>query len=245
MRILVATTSGHKLSEIRAIFKELATPGSPKIELISLENLGRAIAEPDENEKTFEGNATLKARYYAKATGYATLADDSGLEVDVLNHEPGVRSARYASVAGPRREVDLANNKLLIEKLGDTDPEHRKARFVCTMALCAMPGATTGGLMGKLFGKHDKDEEKGRILARTRGTVEGRILGPGHDVTPHGRGTHGFGYDPLFLLAPKYDHTLAELAPAQKNSVSHRGHAARLMWDEILKINPRLLGMKK
>lgn len=242
MRILVATTSNHKLNEIRAIFKELATPDAPKVDLIGLESLGRSVPEPDENEKTFEGNAALKARYYAKATGYATLADDSGLEVDVLNHEPGVRSARYASVSGPRRDVDLANNKLLLEKLADTDADHRKARFVCTMALCACPGASTGGLFGKLFSKPGKDDDKGRILARTRGTVEGRILGP-ENVTPHGRGTHGFGYDPLFLV-PQLNKTFAELLPAEKNKISHRGNAARLMWEEIKKINPRLLGAR-
>ncbi|MCE9590147.1 MAG: non-canonical purine NTP pyrophosphatase [Planctomycetes bacterium] len=245
MRILLATTSGHKLDEVRAIFKSLMTPDAPKIELISLENLGRNIPAPDENEKTFEGNAVLKARYYSKATGYATLADDSGLEVDVINHEPGVRSARYASATGPSRVIDLANNKLLLEKLSDIPADHRKARFICCMALCAVPGASDAGLLGRFLGKGakpGKDDEKGRIVAKVRGSIEGRIIGP-DNVTPQGRGQYGFGYDPLFLI-PSQNKTLAEIPPQDKNVISHRGQAARLMWEEIKKVSPKLLGAR-
>jgi XTP/dITP diphosphohydrolase len=138
------------------------------------------------------------------------LADDSGLEVEALGGEPGVRSARYAGVSGARKVVDPANNKLLLERLRDVPAEKRGARFVCAMALVEPGGATR---------------------AQVRGTVEGRILGPG-GVDHRGRGEGGFGYDPLFLI-PELGLTTAELSAAQKNAISHRGRAARLMGCEL------------
>ena len=162
----------------------------------------------DEDQATFEGNAFLKARYYAKATGHVCLADDSGLEVDALRGEPGVRSARYAGVEGPRSVVDPANNKRLVERMKDVPFGERTARFVCVMALAA-PGRSAP-------------------LAIVRGAVEGEIIPP--DEEPRGR--NGFGYDPLFYI-PDLDKTTAELTQAEKNLVSHRGTAAKRMWEEI------------
>jgi XTP/dITP diphosphohydrolase len=180
--------------------------------------LGRSIPEPHEDQLTFEGNALLKARYYALATGLCCLADDSGLEVDALGGAPGVLSARFAGVHGERKVVDPANNKLLLERLRDVPPERRGARFVCAMALIDPAAGSRGG-------------ESGRVLAEVRGVVEGRILGP-DGVDHRGRGTGGFGYDPLFLI-PELGLTTAELSAEQKNAISHRGRAARLMWREM------------
>jgi XTP/dITP diphosphohydrolase len=216
MRILIATSNPHKLEEIRAVFTaEQAQRGGrgPTPELVRLIDLGLTGAEPVEDQATFEGNALLKARYYAKAAGMLCLADDSGLEVDALGGAPGVLSARYAGVSGSRQVVDPANNKLLLARLSAVPPQERTARFVCSMALVA------------------NDGQPGRILAQVRGTVEGRILGP-EGIDHRGRGSNGFGYDPLFLI-PELGLTTAELSAQQKNAISHRGRASRLMWREL------------
>jgi XTP/dITP diphosphohydrolase len=102
---------------------------------VDVEVLGLAdvapYPEPDENGRDFEDNALIKARAGHEASGLPTLADDSGLEVDVLNRMPGVRSARWAGVgAGDHENLDL-----LIRQLDDVEPARRTARFVCAMAL--------------------------------------------------------------------------------------------------------------
>jgi len=210
MKILLATSNPHKLDEVRGVWLQESAKGELVIDLVSLEDAGLAIAEPVEDRETFEGNAVLKARYYAQAAGRYCLADDSGLEVDALNGEPGVRSARYAQVVGPRGEVDQANNRLLLDKLCDVPADQRGARFVCAMALCA-PGVSNLQPLGVV-----------------RGVVEGRIIGPGEEQ----RGENGFGYDPLFLL-PDLGKTTAQISAEHKNAISHRGKAARLMWSVL------------
>ncbi|MEX2212645.1 MAG: non-canonical purine NTP pyrophosphatase [Phycisphaeraceae bacterium] len=211
MRILIATSNPHKVEEIRQTLAALSEP--VLVDCVDLKTLGLNVPDPIEDQDTFEGNAALKARYYAKASGLLTLADDSGLEVDALGGEPGVRSARYAGMEGPRSVIDPANNRLMMHKLGSTPVENRRARFVCAMALC------------------DASAEK--PLAVVRGTVEGRILTmeeAGPDV--NGRGTNGFGYDPLFFIS-RFDKTTAELLPLEKNAISHRGEATRKIADVL------------
>ncbi len=162
------------------------------------------------------------------------LADDSGLEVDALGGEPGVRSARYAGVAGPRSVVDPANNRLLLEKLRDVPAQQRMARFVCAMAL---RGPRDLCVAWKPAVAADPDPFP--TLALVRGNVAGRILLPqeaADPAQPHlGRGEHGFGYDPLFLIAD-LGKTTAELDPEHKNAISHRGQATCLMWAELRKL---------
>ncbi|MCC7146750.1 MAG: non-canonical purine NTP pyrophosphatase [Phycisphaeraceae bacterium] len=205
MTILLATSNPHKLAEIAAVLGDGAG-------LLSLGDMGRAIAEPVEDQPTFAGNALLKARYYARAFGLLCLADDSGLEVDALGGEPGVLSARYSGRTGPRGVVDPANNRLLLEKLADVPIARRGARFVCAMTLCS--------------------PEQSEPLAEVRGVIEGRILTAPEAADPsqpeRGRGDNGFGYDPIFFV-PALGKTTAELAPADKNAISHRGQATRLM----------------
>jgi XTP/dITP diphosphohydrolase len=224
MRILLATTNPHKLGEICAAVDQ-ASPGL--VDLIGLDDLGdagRGIIEPVEDQPTFEGNAVLKARHYAQAADMLCLADDSGLEVDALGGEPGVYSARYAGVAGPRSVVDPANNRLLLERLKDVPLHERTARFVCAMALCK-PGRLSP-------------------LALVRGTVEGRILLPEEGSDPAhpecGRGTNGFGYDPLFYV-DDLGCTTAELEPQAKNTISHRGRATRLMLARLERLRGNLV----
>ena len=212
MELLLASTNPHKLDEIRAIIDGGA------VDWLTLADVagGAEIEEPVEDADTFEGNATIKARYYARATGYRCLADDSGLAVDALDGAPGVISARYAGAAGPRAQVDLANNRLLLDRLEAVPEAERTARFVCAMVLCAP----------------DRDAP----VASVRGTVEGRILLPSEaadrDKPEQGRGSNGFGYDPLFVL-PDRGVTTAELSPEAKNAISHRGNAARAMHEKL------------
>lgn len=225
MRILIASSNPGKLREIEQVFaacraEDGAAAPMERIELVNLSAIDRDIPEPVEDQPTFAGNAMLKARYYARETGMHCIADDSGLEVDALGGKPGVISARYAGVTGLREVVDPENNRRLLRELGDLPTSQRAARFVCTMALCAP----------------DREEP----LALVRGTVEGRIIGPGDtgfdvqhpESNYRGRGSNGFGYDPLFLL-PSLGRTTAELSPEHKNAISHRGDASRKMWAKL------------
>ncbi|MHB8672571.1 MAG: non-canonical purine NTP pyrophosphatase [Candidatus Limnocylindrales bacterium] len=197
-RLLVATHSTHKLRELR----ELLGPVAPT--LVSLDDLGIAD-EVEETGMTFEANARLKARIYAQRAGIATLADDSGIEVDALGGGPGVRTRRYAGDDA----TDAENNAKLLAALDGLPPGRRGARYVCVLVL-ADP-ARTG--------------PRGGMAVRTaRGTCRGRIAS-----LPRGSG--GFGYDPIFEPAaePPGGRTLGQYSPAEKHAISHRARAARRM----------------
>lgn len=153
--------------------------------------------EVEETGTTFRANACIKASAYAQRTGLWTIADDSGLEVDALQGSPGVYSARWAE-RHHAGKGDADNNTLLLRQIEHVDDAQRTARFVCTLAL---------------------SDPQGRIILTARDTVEGKILRAG-------RGTNGFGYDPLFLI-DALGRTTAELEPDQKHAISHRGKALR------------------
>lgn len=214
MKLLIATSNPHKIEEILAVAQAMQAD----LELLSLKDAGVDVPEPEEDQDTFAGNALLKAKYYAKHAGLPCLADDSGLEVDALGGAPGVISARYAGATGGRDVVDPANNKKLLAELGDTPADHRAARFVCAMALVWPDGS--------------------RDALQVRGTFEGRIITTDQADNaehPHaGRGANGFGYDPLFWLEDR-GCTSAELSPADKNAISHRGNATRLVLEKLFK----------
>ena len=194
-RIVVATRSAHKLRELAQLLRV------PRAELLSLDDFG-ITDEVDETGGTFETNARLKARTYARLTGLPALADDSGLEVDALDGGPGVRTKRYA---GPDA-TDERNNRKLLAVLAGLPPERRGARYVCVLAL-GLP------------------DEFGRVTVRTtRGTLRGRIA-----VAPKGNG--GFGYDPIFEPQgePPGARTLGEWSAEENYRVSHRARAAARM----------------
>jgi XTP/dITP diphosphohydrolase len=159
-----------------------------------------------EDGMTFEENARKKAAAYSRAVpGEIVLADDSGLEVDALNGAPGVHSARYAADAPHlinNNTDDEDNNARLLRELKDVPADKRTARFVCVIA------AARDGITLEVF----------------RGQAPGTILN-------RGRGTNGFGYDPLFYF-PQIQKTFAELVPEEKAQYSHRGAAFRqfLAW---------------
>ena len=165
-------------------------------------------AEPvEETGATFCANACLKASAYAKQFDTWALADDSGLEVDALGRKPGVTSARWAELHN-RGRGDADNNTLLLEQMQQTPDDARTARFVCVLALA---------------------DPSGKIVLTASDTMEGKLL-----RAP--RGANGFGYDPLFEVE-SMGRTSAELAPAEKHRVSHRGKALvrlRALMDRVL-----------
>ena len=188
-RLLVGTSNPGKLRELSALLADVP------FELISLADAG--IDHDVEETGAFEENATLKAETYCRLSGLPVLADDSGLEVEALGGEPGVRSSRYAGdEADDARRVEF-----LLDKLSGTRPEQRQARFRCVVAIAWPPVQT-----------------KGKSVELHHGECSGRIID-----TP--RGSFGFGYDPVFLLPN--GKTMAELTPQEKNGVSHRSIAAR------------------
>jgi XTP/dITP diphosphohydrolase len=206
--LVIATGNPHKVDELRAIFAEHALPVVGLRDLPGSENL----REPDEPGGTFEENAAIKARSYAAQTGRICLADDSGLEIDALGGAPGVISSHYCSdgreVGMPRAERDRLNNGRVLKELESVPASERAARFVCVMVV-ARPD--------------------GRIIATTHGKFEGRIGAPPRVPA----GTAGFGYDPLFLVAPQFERTSAELSVQEKNKLSHRSMAARAMAERL------------
>lgn len=156
-----------------------------------------------ETEPTFEGNALLKARAIAAFTGLPAVADDSGLCVDALNGMPGVLSARWSGRFGAATgDRDTANLRLLLDQLSDVADEHRGAAFVCAAVLVTPDG--------------------------TERCAEGRMHGT---IIREPRGTNGFGYDPIFVPDGE-TRTNAELTPAEKDAISHRGRAFTLLTQE-------------
>ena len=123
MKLIIATGNAGKMKEIKSIFNNSG------YEVVSMKEEG-IVADVDENGATFEENALIKAREIAKLSGHVVLADDSGLEVDYLNKEPGIYSARYMGEDTPY-SVKNAN---IIERLADVEFEKRTARFVCAVA---------------------------------------------------------------------------------------------------------------
>ena len=187
-RMIFATGNENKMKEIPEIL------GALPLEILSMKEAG-VSADIVEDGKTFEENALIKARAICKLAGEMVLADDSGLEIDYLNKEPGIYSARYM---GEDTSYHI-KNKSLIDRLEGVPEEKRTARFVCAIAAVFPDG-------------------KELVV---RGTVEGII---GYEE----KGENGFGYDPIFYL-PERGCTTAELPPEEKNSISHRGNALRLM----------------
>ncbi len=164
------------------------------------------VGAPDvvEDAPTLEGNARKKALAVARHAREWAIADDTGLEVDALGGAPGVISAHYA---GP--QATYADNcARLLRELEGVPPARRRARFRCVIAL-APPGAA--------------DE----AVRTFEGVLEGAIA-----FEP--RGAHGFGYDPIFLVAgdPR-GRTLAELPPDEKNRISHRARALERLKESL------------
>ena len=148
-RLVLATHNDHKVGELRAILLAAGTvPGLLPDEVVGAARF--TDVQPVEDGVTFEANALIKARALAAESGLPSVADDSGLAVDVLGGAPGIFSARWAG----RHGDDRANLDLLLAQLGDIAPEHRCARFVCAAALVTPEGVehvVRGELVGTLL----------------------------------------------------------------------------------------------
>lgn len=190
--VYIASKNKGKIKEFTHFFEKYHT------EVKSLLDINEAI-EIEETGTTFEENALIKARFLSNLLNKPVLADDSGLEVDVLNNEPGVYSARYAGIHGD----DDANNQKLLAKLSGYSLNERTARFVCALALVKPNGEEIVAL----------------------GICKGLII---NEL----RGQEGFGYDPLFYI-PKLNKTFGELSNAEKEAISHRGNALRVLGDKL------------
>lgn len=191
-KILIASTNPGKLAELSAMLGE----GVNWVGLSEFES----ISEVEEDGVTFAANARKKAVEYSKASGLWTIADDSGLVVDALAGEPGVKSARFSgdkSEGEKRGLIDHRNINKVLQLLEGVPAEKRTARFVCNLCLA------------------DGDE----VLIEVQGTFEGVIA-------ENESGENGFGYDPIFFV-PGLEKTVAQLSAEEKNSISHRGNAIR------------------
>ncbi len=194
----------HNPAKIREI-GEMVSPF--RLTVVSAGSLG--LPEPEETGATFEANAILKAEAAAAGSGYASLADDSGLVVDALGGDPGIYSARWA---GPSKDFSAAMRTIedKLEAAGAWTPDKRTARFVAVLAL-AIPGAPT-----RTF----------------RGEVEGHLVWPP-------RGPNGFGYDPMFAPRDGQhgasERTFGEMEPHEKAQLSHRARAFNAFAHAILK----------
>lgn len=198
-KIVFATGNAGKMKEINMILADLGLP------VVSMKE-AQVDIDIEENGTTFEENAMIKASTIAQELkrrneSALVLADDSGLEVDYLNKEPGIYSARYM---GEDTSYTIKNANI-ISRLEGVEDEKRTARFACAIALVFPDGSSF----------------------TTRGTIEGRI---GYEE----KGENGFGYDPIFYL-PDYQCYSAELAPEEKNKISHRGKALEQAKDIIRK----------
>lgn len=212
--LVLASNNAHKLEEIRSIL------GS-RFEIKSLKEIGCEDDIP-ETGSTFRENALQKAMYIKEHYGLDCFADDSGLQVECLNNEPGVYSARYAAMNGraPLPSKDEANMNVLLEKL-----------FPATER-----SLSPSGVIVRSATLSEKDMSEGQRGAAPKacfrtsialvyngethyfdGVVEGHIIS-------EKRGNGGFGYDPIFV-PDGYDKTFAELGNDIKNGISHRARA--------------------
>jgi XTP/dITP diphosphohydrolase len=178
-RFVLATANPHKVTEMRAVLAPLG---------VDLLDRPHGVAEVDETEDSLEGNALLKARAVARATGLAAIADDTGLFVDALEGRPGVQSARYSGAGA----TDDDNVVKLLDELDGVDMDRRGAHFK-TVICVAYPDGT---------------------WYCVEGVLEGTIA-------------------PVFAPSGHGGRTLAEMTPDEKNAVSHRAIALRVLALEL------------
>jgi XTP/dITP diphosphohydrolase len=221
-KLLIATNNSGKIKELHELLDnmgiQLVTPVQINLDLDVIED-GLTYAE----------NASKKALAFAQASGLISLADDSGLEVDALNGEPGIYSARYGSENGQKLS-DAGRRQYLLQKLEDI-PRPWTARFHATVAIAVpnnviSPQEHRGGV-SEAKNLEEVQTQTLQSLCSLRVTNDNVYLAEGWcegEIIPEERGTGGFGYDPIFLL-PESGKTMAELSMDEKNRLSHRARA--------------------
>ena len=193
MKVVLASGNAGKVREFMQLLSGVGMDVRPQSEF--------DVPDADETGLTFVENAILKARNAAKITGLPAIADDSGIEVDALQGQPGIYSARYAGVGASA----AACNEKLLKALEGVPEAERTARFRCCIVMM----------------QHADDPSP--IIAE--GAWEGRIL---ESLT----GSEGFGYDPLFFV-PTHNIAAAEMDSAEKNKISHRGQALKVLLERL------------
>ncbi|MBR5102129.1 MAG: RdgB/HAM1 family non-canonical purine NTP pyrophosphatase [Muribaculaceae bacterium] len=191
-KIVFATNNEHKLKEVREIL-------NGRMQVLSLNDIDCHEDIP-ETADTIKGNAEMKARYVMEHYGYDCFSDDTGLEIDALNGEPGVMSARYSG-GGSEANIDK-----VLKLMHDVPTDKRTARFRTVIALIEKEEDDTTDLLRR------------ENLRFFNGKVEGMIL-----TERHGEG--GFGYDSIFAPIEGDGRTFGEMLPAEKNAISHRARA--------------------
>ena len=182
-KLLVGTNNRGKLREIKSLL-----PKNIKIHSTS----EFSLKSPIENGKTFKENSVIKSKYFSKKTGLVCLADDSGLEVDLLDKNPGIYSARWGGKHGEFKKAIKRVYRELNKKKKNWKKKGTKARFICALSISYL----------------------NKKIACVEGKVEGSIA-----HLP--RGTNGFGYDPIFIPC-RSKKTFGEMKPSKKYKLDHR-----------------------
>jgi len=185
-KLLIGTNNNGKYKEIRDLLpKRIKTYSTSEFKLKS----------PKEDGLTFEENSIIKSKYFSKKTNLICLADDSGLEIDILNKEPGIYSARWGGKKGDFNKAIMKVYRELFKKDKNWQQKKIKARFICALSICYL-------------------NEK---IISVIGKVEGHI-------SNDPRGKNGFGYDPIFIPKDKKK-TFGEISSSQKYKIDHRSNA--------------------
>ncbi len=187
-KLLIGTNNTGKLREIKDLLPK-------KIKIYS--TLDFKLKSPIENGKTFKENSLIKSKYFSKKTNLICLADDSGLEIDLLNKKPGIFSARWAGKKSNFKKAIAKVYKELLRKDKDWQQKKIKARFICALSISYL---------------------NKKIICVT-GKVEGRI-------SNKPKGKNGFGYDPIFIPNNKKK-TFGQMLKSQKYRIDHRYKAFR------------------
>ena len=182
-KLLIGTNNSGKLREIKSLLPK-------NIEIHSTSEFN--LKSPIENGKTFKENSLIKSKYFSKQTGLICLADDSGLEIDILEKNPGIYSARWGGRHGDFNKAIKRVYRELSKKDKNWKDKIIRARFVCALSISYL----------------DKK------IACVQSKIEG-------SVTTEAKGINGFGYDPIFVPKGKRQ-TFGEMKPAKKYKIDHR-----------------------
>jgi len=187
-KLLIGTNNKGKYKEIKDLLpKYIKTHSTTEFKLKS----------PREDGRTFEDNSIIKSKYFSKKTKLTCLADDSGLEIDILDKSPGIHSARWGGKKGDFKKAIIKVYRELTKRDKNWKQKKIKARFICALSICYL----------------DK-----KII-----TVSGKVEG---HISTIPKGKNGFGYDPIFVPKNKIK-TFGEMSSLQKYKIDHRYNAFR------------------
>jgi XTP/dITP diphosphohydrolase len=196
-QLLIGSNNKGKLKEIKALLPK-------RIKIYSTSDFN--IKSPVENGKTFEDNSIIKSKYFSKKTNLPCLADDSGLEIDILNKAPGIYSARWGGKNSDFNKAIKRVYKELDKKDKNWKKKKIKARFVCSLSISYLE----------------------KLIACVRGKVEGTI-------STEPKGNNGFGYDPIFIPKDKRL-TFGEMSSKAKYKMDHRFNAFKKIKKFLLSV---------